>query len=118
MFLAALALQAEFGDYIPEVKYSVALELFVHSVDWKAISISTSFPPSYLIMHCLFCSNVTDFIQVYGKTYFQMEHYIPKRLMEKMALSGVRDELATLHASNANMLPEDAEIEFLKVIKK
>lgn len=90
----------------------------MHLVDWKAIRISTSFPPSYLIMHCLFCSNVTDFIQVYGKNYFQMEHYIPKRLMEKMALPGVRDELATLHASNANMLRDDAEIEFLKVIEK
>lgn len=59
---------------------------------------------------------MTDFIQVYGKNYFQMEHYIPKRVMEKMALTCVRDELATLHASHANMPREDAEIEFLKVI--
>ncbi|XP_058235782.1 tyrosine-protein phosphatase non-receptor type 13 isoform X2 [Hemibagrus wyckioides] len=73
MFLAALALQAEFGDYIPEV---------------------------------------------YGKNYFQMEHYIPKRVMEKMALPCVRDELPRLHASYANMLKEDAEIEFLKIAQQ
>ncbi|KAF4090352.1 hypothetical protein AMELA_G00050820 [Ameiurus melas] len=73
MFLAALALQAEFGDYIPEV---------------------------------------------YGKNYFQMEHYIPKRVMEKMALHCVRDELPRLHASNANMLREDAEIEFVKIAQQ
>ncbi|MCJ8730583.1 hypothetical protein PDJAM_G00186240 [Pangasius djambal] len=73
MFLAALALQAEFGDYIPEV---------------------------------------------YGKNYFQMEHYIPKRVMEKMALPCLREELPRLHASNANMLREDAEIEFLKIAQQ
>ncbi|KAF5910209.1 tyrosine-protein phosphatase non-receptor type 13-like isoform X1 [Clarias magur] len=73
MFLAALALQAEFGDYIPEV---------------------------------------------YGKNYFQMEHYIPKRVMEKIALPSLRDELPALHANNANMLQEDAEIEFLKTVQQ
>lgn len=67
------------------------------------------------MMYCLLCSNVTVFIQVYGKNYFQMEHYIPKRVMEKMTLPCVRDELSILHASNANMPREDAEIEFLKV---
>lgn len=90
--------------------------MLVDLVDWRTIRISTSFPPSYFIMDCLFCSNVTDFIQVYGKNYFQMEHYIPKRVMEKMAMHCVRDELPRLHASNANMLREDAEIEFVKVI--
>ncbi|KAK2852673.1 hypothetical protein Q7C36_007874 [Tachysurus vachellii] len=73
MFLAALALQAEFGDYIPEV---------------------------------------------YGKNYFQMEHYIPKRVMEKMTLPCVREELPQLHASNSNMLRDDAEIEFLKIAQQ
>lgn len=33
-----------------------------------------------------------------------------------MALRCVRDELPKLHASNMNMLQEDAEIEFLKVM--
>lgn len=67
-------------------------------------------------MCCLFSSNASVFIQVYGKNYFQIEHYIPKRVMEKMALPCVREELQRLHAININLPKEDAEIEFLKVM--
>ncbi|TSK22776.1 FERM and PDZ domain-containing protein 2 [Bagarius yarrelli] len=73
LFLAAFALQAEYGNYMPEV---------------------------------------------YGKNYFQVEHYFSKRMIEKMALPFVREELPRLHASNANMLREVAEIEFLKVAQQ
>ncbi|XP_017579550.1 FERM and PDZ domain-containing protein 2 isoform X2 [Pygocentrus nattereri] len=73
VFLAALALQAEFGDYMPEV---------------------------------------------YGKNYFQTEQYIPKRAMEKIALPCLREELPRLHANNAQMLPEEAEMEFLKIAQQ
>ncbi|XP_048061212.1 tyrosine-protein phosphatase non-receptor type 13 isoform X1 [Megalobrama amblycephala] len=73
LFLAALALQAEFGDYMPEV---------------------------------------------YGKNYFQMEQYISKRVIEKVALPCLREELPRLHANNAQMLPEEAELEFLKIAQQ
>ncbi|XP_052007105.1 FERM and PDZ domain-containing protein 2 isoform X1 [Xyrauchen texanus] len=73
LFLAALALQAEFGDYMPEV---------------------------------------------YGKNYFQMEQYISKRIIEKVALPCLREDLPRLHASNAQMLPEEAEMEFLKIAQQ
>ncbi|XP_051507170.1 tyrosine-protein phosphatase non-receptor type 13-like [Myxocyprinus asiaticus] len=73
LFLAALALQAEFGDYMPEV---------------------------------------------YGKNYFQMEQYISKRVIEKVALPCLREELPRLHANNAQMLPEEAEVEFLKIAQQ
>ncbi|XP_059422061.1 FERM and PDZ domain-containing protein 2-like isoform X2 [Carassius carassius] len=73
LFLAALALQAEFGDYLPEV---------------------------------------------YGKNYFQMEQYISKRAIEKVALPRLREELPRLHANNAHMLPEAAEMEFLKIAQQ
>uniref|UniRef100_A0A672PXX7 Tyrosine-protein phosphatase non-receptor type 13-like n=1 Tax=Sinocyclocheilus grahami TaxID=75366 RepID=A0A672PXX7_SINGR len=73
LFLAALALQAEFGDYLPEV---------------------------------------------YGKNYFQMEQYISKRVIEKVALPCLREELPRLHANNAHMLPEEAEMEFLKIAQQ
>uniref|UniRef100_A0A8C1UMG6 FERM and PDZ domain containing 2 n=1 Tax=Cyprinus carpio TaxID=7962 RepID=A0A8C1UMG6_CYPCA len=73
LFLAALALQAEFGDYMPEV---------------------------------------------YGKNYFQMEQYISKRVIEKVALPCLREELPRLHANNAHMLPEEAEMEFLKIAQQ
>ncbi|XP_055025310.2 FERM and PDZ domain-containing protein 2 isoform X1 [Misgurnus anguillicaudatus] len=73
LFLAALALQVEFGDYMPEV---------------------------------------------YGKNYFQMEQYISKRVIEKVPLPCLRDELPRLHANNAQLLPEDAETEFLKIAQQ
>ncbi|KAL4641068.1 FERM and PDZ domain-containing protein 2-like [Arapaima gigas] len=73
LLLGALALQAEFGDYIPEV---------------------------------------------YGKNYYQPEQYISRRLLEKMALPWLREEMPRLHASNAQMLPDEAEIEFLKLTQQ
>ncbi|KAJ0067194.1 hypothetical protein NL108_012930, partial [Boleophthalmus pectinirostris] len=73
LFLAALALQAEFGDYMPEL---------------------------------------------YGKNYYQPEHYVSKRMLEKLALPSVREELPRLHASHAQMLPEEAETEYLKICQQ
>ncbi len=45
-----------------------------------------------------------------------MEQYISKRVIEKVALPCLREELPRLHANNAHMLPEEAEMEFLKVL--
>ncbi|XP_029926756.1 tyrosine-protein phosphatase non-receptor type 13 [Myripristis murdjan] len=73
LFLAALALQAEFGDYIPEL---------------------------------------------YGKNYYQPEHYVSKRMLEKLALPNLREELPRLHASHTQMLPEEAETEYLKIAQQ
>lgn len=38
-----------------------------------------------------------------------------KRMLEKLALPTVKEELPRLHASHAQMLPEEAETEYLKV---
>lgn len=38
-----------------------------------------------------------------------------KRMLEKLALPTVKEELPRLHASHAQMLPEEAEMEYLKV---
>ncbi|XP_077352067.1 tyrosine-protein phosphatase non-receptor type 13 [Festucalex cinctus] len=73
LFLAALALQAEFGDYMPEL---------------------------------------------YAKTYYQPEHYLSKRMLEKLALPNVRDELPRLHARHVPMGPEEAETEYLKIAQQ
>ncbi|XP_030235558.1 tyrosine-protein phosphatase non-receptor type 13 [Gadus morhua] len=73
MFLAALALQAEFGDYMPEL---------------------------------------------YGKSYYQPEHYVSKRMLETMALPTLKEELPRLHARHAQMLHEEAEIEYLKITQQ
>ncbi|KAM9847849.1 tyrosine-protein phosphatase non-receptor type 13 [Aulostomus maculatus] len=73
LFLAALALQAEFGDYMAEL---------------------------------------------YGKNYYQPEHYVSKRMLEKLALPNVKEELPRLHTSHAQMLPEEAETEYLKIAQQ
>ncbi|XDV45172.1 hypothetical protein PO909_013309 [Leuciscus waleckii] len=73
LFLGALALQAEFGDSMPEV---------------------------------------------YGKNYYQPEHYVSKSVLQKMAMPCLKDELLRLHANNANMTAEEAEIEFLKSVQQ
>ncbi|XP_074501820.1 tyrosine-protein phosphatase non-receptor type 13 isoform X2 [Sebastes fasciatus] len=73
LFLAALALQAEFGEYMPEL---------------------------------------------YGKNYYQPEHYVSKRMLEKLALPNIKEELPRLHASHAQILPEEAEIEYLKIAQQ
>lgn len=38
-------------------------------------------------------------------------------MLEKLALPSVKEELPRLHASHAQMLPEEAETEYLKVVK-
>lgn len=38
-----------------------------------------------------------------------------KRMLEKLALPTVKEELPRLHGSHAQMLPEEAEVEYLKV---
>uniref|UniRef100_H3DGI2 FERM and PDZ domain containing 2 n=1 Tax=Tetraodon nigroviridis TaxID=99883 RepID=H3DGI2_TETNG len=73
LYLVALALQIEFGDYIPEL---------------------------------------------YGKNYYQPEHYVSKRMLEKLALPTIKEELPRLHASHAHMLPEEAETEYLKIAQQ
>lgn len=52
---------------------------------------------------------------MYGKNYYQPEHYVSKRMLEKLALPTIKEELPRLHASHAQMLPEEAETEYLKV---
>ncbi|XP_051969243.1 tyrosine-protein phosphatase non-receptor type 13 [Xyrauchen texanus] len=73
LFLGALALQAEFGDSMPEV---------------------------------------------YGKNYYQPEHYVSKRVLQKMAMPCLKEELLRLHANNANMVADESELEFLKTIQQ
>uniref|UniRef100_A0A672ZVM9 FERM and PDZ domain containing 2 n=1 Tax=Sphaeramia orbicularis TaxID=375764 RepID=A0A672ZVM9_9TELE len=72
LFLAALALQAEFGDYMPEVLRT----------ERQMLSFGLKIPALSFIL----------------------------------ALPSVKEELPRLHASHAQMLPEEAETEYLKVI--
>ncbi|XP_069486537.1 tyrosine-protein phosphatase non-receptor type 13 isoform X2 [Ambystoma mexicanum] len=73
LLLASLALQAEYGDYQPEI---------------------------------------------HGTAYFRLEHYLPARVMEKLDLSYVREELPKLHSTYAGASEKETEIEFLKVCQR
>ncbi|XP_006867830.1 PREDICTED: tyrosine-protein phosphatase non-receptor type 13 [Chrysochloris asiatica] len=73
VLLASLALQAEYGDYQPEV---------------------------------------------YGVSYFRLEHYLPARVMEKLELSYIKQELPKLHNTYVGASEKETEVEFLKVCQR
>ncbi|XP_039106483.1 tyrosine-protein phosphatase non-receptor type 13 isoform X5 [Hyaena hyaena] len=73
LLLASLALQAEYGDYQPEV---------------------------------------------HGMSYFRLEHYLPPRVMEKLDLSYVKEELPKLHNTYVGASEKETELEFLKVCQR
>uniref|UniRef100_A0A2K5EFZ1 Tyrosine-protein phosphatase non-receptor type 13 n=1 Tax=Aotus nancymaae TaxID=37293 RepID=A0A2K5EFZ1_AOTNA len=73
LLLASLALQAEYGDYQPEV---------------------------------------------HGMSYFRMEHYLPARVMEKLDLSYIKEELPKLHNTYVGASEKETELEFLKVCQR
>ncbi|XP_063075107.1 tyrosine-protein phosphatase non-receptor type 13 [Engraulis encrasicolus] len=73
LYLASLALQAEYGDYSPEV-----------------------------------C----------GRNYYRSEHYVSRGVLSKMAAPCLKDELLKLHAQNATLLTDDAELEFLRTAQQ
>ncbi|KAG8504316.1 LOW QUALITY PROTEIN: Tyrosine-protein phosphatase non-receptor type 13, partial [Galemys pyrenaicus] len=69
LLLASLALQAEYGDYQPDV---------------------------------------------HGVSYFRLEHYLPPRVMEKLDLSYIKEELPKLHNTYVGASEKETELEFLK----
>ncbi|XP_041497966.1 tyrosine-protein phosphatase non-receptor type 13 isoform X3 [Microtus oregoni] len=73
LLLASLALQAEYGDYQPEV---------------------------------------------HGMSYFRLEHYLPARVMEKLDVSYIKEELPKLHNTYAGASEKETELEFLKVCQR
>ncbi|KAK2820888.1 hypothetical protein Q5P01_023847 [Channa striata] len=56
--------------------------------------------------------------EVYGRNYYRPDQYVSKSLMEKRALPYIQGELLRLHSSNAQMLREESELEFLKVCQQ
>ncbi|XP_059970275.1 tyrosine-protein phosphatase non-receptor type 13 isoform X7 [Mesoplodon densirostris] len=73
LLLASLALQAEYGDYQPEV---------------------------------------------HGVSYFRLEHYLPPRVMEKLDLSYIKEELPKLHNTYVGASEKETELEYLKVCQR
>lgn len=55
---------------------------------------------------------------MYGRNYYRPDQYVSKSVMEKRALPYIQGELLRLHTSNAQMLTDESELEFLKVAKQ
>lgn len=105
MILASLALQAEFGDYQPEVinKYRIDIIKVYHHDICNSIS------------HVMFVNNGDTFPQLHGKTYFRVEHYLPASVLDKLNQSTIKEELSKLHSNYYEASDTEAEFEFLKV---
>ncbi|XP_068089583.1 tyrosine-protein phosphatase non-receptor type 13 isoform X2 [Hyperolius riggenbachi] len=56
--------------------------------------------------------------EVHGLAYFKLEHYLPARVIEKMDLSYLKEELSRLHSTYAGASEKEAELEFLKVCQR
>lgn len=48
-------------------------------------------------------------------SYFRLEHYLPARVIEKLDLSYIREELSKLHSTYVGAPEKETELEFLKV---
>lgn len=48
-------------------------------------------------------------------SYFRLEHYLPPRVMEKLDLSYIKEELPKLHNTYVGASEKETELEFLKV---
>nr|XP_034353879.1 FERM and PDZ domain-containing protein 2 isoform X3 [Arvicanthis niloticus] len=56
--------------------------------------------------------------QVEGKVYFQIQDYIPARLIERMTAIRVQVEVSEMHRLSTAPWGEDAELEFLEVVQQ
>ncbi|XP_027743071.1 tyrosine-protein phosphatase non-receptor type 13 [Empidonax traillii] len=53
--------------------------------------------------------------EVHGMSYFRLEHYVPARVMEKLDLSYIKEELPKLHSAYVGASEKETELEFLKL---
>ncbi|XP_070647841.1 tyrosine-protein phosphatase non-receptor type 13 isoform X6 [Bos indicus] len=56
--------------------------------------------------------------EVHGVSYFRLEHYLPPRVMEKLDLSYIKEELPKLHNTYMGASEKETELEFLKVCQR
>ncbi|NXJ65464.1 PTN13 phosphatase, partial [Rostratula benghalensis] len=51
-------------------------------------------------------------------SYFRLEHYVPARVMEKLDLPYIKEELPKLHSSYVGASEKETELEFLKLCQR
>lgn len=54
-------------------------------------------------------------LQLHGKTYFRVEHYLPASVLDKVNQTTIKEELPKLHSNCYGASDTEAEFEFLKV---
>lgn len=54
-------------------------------------------------------------LQLHGKTYFRLEHYLSASVLDKLNQSTIKEELSKLHSNYYEASDTEAEFEFLKV---
>lgn len=54
-------------------------------------------------------------LQLHGKTYFRLEHYLSASVLDKLNQSTIKEELSKLHSNYYEASDAEAEFEFLKV---
>lgn len=59
----------------------------------------------------------TSALQLHGKTYFRLEHYLPVSVLDKVNQTNIKEELPKLHSNYYGASDTEAEFEFLKVSK-
>lgn len=59
----------------------------------------------------------TSALQLHGKTYFRLEHYLPVSVLDKVNQTTIKEELPKLHSNYYGASDTEAEFEFLKVSK-
>uniref|UniRef100_A0A3Q2Q9T7 Protein tyrosine phosphatase non-receptor type 13 n=1 Tax=Fundulus heteroclitus TaxID=8078 RepID=A0A3Q2Q9T7_FUNHE len=56
--------------------------------------------------------------ELYGKTYFRLEHYLPVSVLDKVDHTTLREQLPKLHSNYYGASESEAEFEFLKVSQR
>ncbi|XP_054028495.1 tyrosine-protein phosphatase non-receptor type 13 [Dryobates pubescens] len=56
--------------------------------------------------------------EVHGLSYFRVEHYVPARVLEKLDLSYIKEELPKLHSTYLGASEKETELEFLKLCQR
>ncbi|KAM6902666.1 tyrosine-protein phosphatase non-receptor type 13 isoform 2-T2 [Xenentodon cancila] len=57
-------------------------------------------------------------LELHGKTYFRLEHYLPVSVLDKVDQTTLREELPKLHSNYYGASESEAEFEFLKVSQR
>ncbi|XP_061589675.1 LOW QUALITY PROTEIN: tyrosine-protein phosphatase non-receptor type 13 [Cololabis saira] len=57
-------------------------------------------------------------LELHGKTYFRLEHYLPVSVLDKVDQTTLREELPKLHSNYYGVSESEAEFEFLKVSQR